>query len=88
MCSISSFVPPKSKQEKQMKIDPVKLEKAIDNMSSVCEKGRAEIKTMLSEGFGVEFKKKEEEIKLKVGDYVQHSDGEIYRIVFIYGRGF
>lgn len=59
-----------------MKIDPVKLEKAIDNMSSVCEKGRAEIKTMLSEGFGVEFKGGDKGIMVSLGDRVSRNGCE------------
>jgi len=57
-----------------MKIDANKLEKAIDNMSSVCEKGRAEIKQIMTEGFGVEFP--DEGLRVQMGDRMFYQGGE------------
>jgi len=62
-----------------MKIDAEKLEKKINDMSSVCEKGRKEIKSLFAEAFGVEFKDKKE-TQVRPGDIVTFDDDHKYLV--------
>lgn len=51
-------------------INPEKLLASIEKMTSVCAKGKEEIKTMLAEGFGIEFPQPSFTRKdLKTGQY-------------------
>jgi len=56
-----------STKENDMIMDVEKLEKKIDAMTTICAKGRAEIKQLFEEGFGVEFKNTEK-LKVIIGD--------------------
>lgn len=58
-----------------MKIDAEKLEKGIDGLSSVCDKGKDEIRTLFKEGFGVEFKIQTPSVA-KPGEFYLLKDGE------------
>lgn len=59
-----------------MKIDSNKLEAAINSMTSICEKGKTEIKNVLAEGFGVEFTKPKPEVVPEHNQVYKNNKGE------------
>lgn len=68
-----------------MKIDEKKLNQAIDKMTSVCDKGKDEIRTVLSEGFGLTLQPKKE--PLKTGQVYLDTEAKDHIVIVSSHRG-
>lgn len=67
------------------KIDVEALAKAIDGMTSVCAKGKEEIKAVLTAGFKVEFAKPKPEVKPAAGQIWKREGGWTVLLVYLVG---